>query len=107
MPRILRAATMLVALTLILTACADNAAQATAPQPTAPPAPPAAPTAAPTVAPTIAPTASPAPTAAPVLAKDVLVAGVAVGGLAPAGARQKLEETVQPLLNPHGRHAGG
>src|SRR5690349_2801496 len=99
MPRSLRIATLLVALSLTLTACASPAAQATAPDPTAPPAPTSAiPTqgGVPTFAPTAVPTPTSAPTAAPVLAKDVLVAGVDVGGLTPEDARKKLEGALQP-----------
>jgi beta-lactamase class A len=94
MSRSLRIATLLVALSLILTACASPEAQATAPIPTA------APTAAPTVAPTVEPTAAPTPTAVPTLAQDVRVAGVDVGGLAEDTARAKLEDALAPLLRP-------
>src|SRR5687768_15300702 len=98
MPRSLQLATLFVALSLILTACAGAAAQATAPDPTAPPAPSAAPD--PTAAPTSTPAPTAAPTAVPTLAKDVLVAGVDVGGLTPEEAYKKLERALQPLLLP-------
>jgi beta-lactamase class A len=103
MPRLLRAATLLVALTLILTACAGPEAQATAPQPTALATPTT--TVAPTATPT-APTALPQPTAAPMLAQGLLVAGVDVGGLGLADARKKLEDALQPLLRPLEMQAG-
>ena len=94
MAQTLRIATLLVAITTLLTACASSAAQATAPSPVA------LPTAAATAAPTVAPTSAPQPTAIPTLAKDVQVAGVDVGGLTEADARQKLEQALQPLLLP-------
>lgn len=94
MAQTLRIATLLVAITTLLTACASSAAQATAPSPVA------LPTAAATAAPTAAPTSAPQPTAIPTLAKDVQVAGVDVGGLTEADARQKLEQALQPLLLP-------
>src|SRR5687768_12541093 len=100
MPRSLRLATLLVALTLILTACAGSEAQATAPDPTALPAPSAAPV------PTATPTSTPEPTAVPTLAKGVLVAGVDVGGLTPEDARKELEGALQPLLLPIELQAG-
>ena len=100
MPRFLRIATLFVALSLTLTACAGSEAQAIAPEPTSLPAPSAAP----------APTSTPAPTAAPtavsMLAKGVLVAGVDVGGLTPEDARKKLEGVLQPLLLPIELQAG-
>ena len=105
MPYALRRATLLVALTLILTACASPEAQATAPQPTAPAAT-AAPAAAPTAAPTTTPQPTAAPTAVPTLAKGMLIAGVDVGGLAPEEARKKLEGALQPLLLPIELQAG-
>src|SRR5215217_4559523 len=104
MPRLFRIATLFVALSLTLTACAGSEAQANAPDPTTPPAPSAAP--APTSAPTSAPAPTAAPTAVPVLAKDVLVAGVDVGGLAAEDARKKLEGALQPLLLPVELQAG-
>jgi beta-lactamase class A len=102
MPRSLRIATLLVALSLILTACAGSEAQATAQNPTAPPTAAPAPTAAPV------PTAVPAsePTAVPTLAKGVLVAGVDVGELSPDDARAKLAGALQPLLLPLELQAG-
>ncbi len=100
MPRSLRIATLLVALSLTLTACAGSEAQATAPNPTALPAPTTAP------APTAAPTSAPEPTAVPILAKGVLVAGVNVGELTPDDARKKLEGALQPLLLPIELQAG-
>jgi beta-lactamase class A len=102
MPRLLRIATLFVALSLSLTACAGSEAQATAPDPTAAPTSAPAPTAAPTSTP--APTA--APTAVPTLAKGVLVAGVDVGGLTPEDARAKLDGALQPLLLPIELQAG-
>ncbi|MEO7909180.1 MAG: serine hydrolase, partial [Roseiflexaceae bacterium] len=102
MPRLFRIATLFVALSLTLTACAGAEAQANAPDPTTPPAPTAAPTSMP--APTAAPTAG--PTAVPVLAKGVLVAGVDVGGLTTEDARKKLEAALQPLLLPIELQAG-
>ncbi len=104
MPRSLRLATLLVALALILTACAGSEAQATASEPTVPPAPSATPT--PTAAPTSAPAPTAAPTALPTLAKGVLVAGVDVGGLTPEEAHKKLEGALQPLLLPIELQAG-
>lgn len=101
----LRAATLLVALTLVLTACAGSEAQANAPQPTRAIAADAA-TASPTAAPTAAPTSTPAPTAVPTLAQDVIVAGVNVGGLTPEAAREKLEQELAPLLRPLDVQAG-
>jgi beta-lactamase class A len=96
MPRAPRIATVFVALTFILTACAGSQAQANSPQPTAPPAP----TAAPTAVPTAAPTDIPAPTALPALAQDLFVAGVDVGGMTQEDARKKLTDTLAPLLQP-------
>jgi len=104
MPRLFRIATLFVALSLTLTACASSEAQATAPDPTVPPAPTSAP--APTTAPTNAPAPTVAPTAVPVLAKDVLVAGVDVGELTTEDARKKLEGALQPLLLPIELQAG-
>jgi beta-lactamase class A len=101
----LRAATVLVALMLVLSACADSEAQATAPQPTRAVAADA-PTTAPTMAPTAAPTNTPAPTAVPTLAKGIIVAGVDVGGLTPEEARKKLEQELAPLLRPLDVQAG-
>src|SRR5689334_20642210 len=104
MPRSFRIATLFVALSLTLAACAGSEAQANAPDPTVAPAPSAAP--APTPAPTGAPAPTAAPTAVPTLAKDVLVAGVDVGGLTPEDARKKLEGALQPLLLPIELQAG-
>ena len=104
MLRSFRIATLFVAISLILTACAGAAAQATASDPTAPAAPSAAPS--PTAAPTSAPAPTDAPTAVPTLAKGVLVAGVDVGGLTTEDARKKLEAALQPLLLPIELQAG-
>jgi beta-lactamase class A len=101
----LRAATMFVALMLVLSACAGSEAQATAPQPTRAIAADA-PTTAPTTVPTAVPTNTPAPTAVPTLAKGVIVAGVDVGGLTPEEARKKLERELAPLLRPLDVQAG-
>src|SRR5215212_2461239 len=101
----LHAATLLVALMLLLSACAGSEAQATAPGPTRA-VTAAAPTSAPTAPPTAAPTNTPAPTAVPTLAKGVIVAGVDVGGLTPAAARKKLEQELASLLRPLDVQAG-
>ncbi len=101
----LRAATMLVALMLMLSACAGSEARATAPEPTRA-VTAVAPTAPPTAPPTAAPTSTPAPTAVPTLAKGVIVAGVDVGGLTPDVARKKLEQELAPLLRPLDVQAG-
>ncbi len=90
--------TLLVALLVLLAACAGPAAQANEPATTAPPAPTAAPTAAPTTAPTTAPTSTPAPTAVPSLASDIYVAGVDVGELTVEQVRAKLERELAPKL---------
>lgn len=94
MPSYTRAVTLLVALALTLTACANPEAQATTSQTDPPPAA----TAAPTVVPTSAPMLTPPPTEVPRLAADVRVAGVDVGGLEPEQARRKLDEALAPLL---------
>jgi len=102
MPIYWRAATLLVVVVLVLTACADPLAQATTsatnPPPNATVDPPAVPTNAPT--PTVA------PTAVPPLAKNVRVAGVDIGGLAPEEARRKLDNALAPLLRPLDLQAG-
>src|SRR3954465_13378890 len=104
MPRSLRIATVLVALSLTLTACAGSEAQANEPDPTAPLAPTSAPV--PTAAPTSAPAPTAAPTAVPKLANGVLIAGVNVGGLTTEDAREKLGDALQPLLLPIELQAG-
>jgi beta-lactamase class A len=102
MPRTLRIATLFVVLLLILSACADATTQASSPATSAPPPTSAAPTTPPpTVAPpTATPTAPPQPTAVPVLASDVRVAGIDLGGLAPEAARQKLTDSLAALTRP-------
>lgn len=102
MPVLARAATLLVVLTLLLTACTSPSVQATI-APTATSAP--VPTAAATVLPL--PTASPPPTAIPTLADDVRIAGVDVGGMTPEAAREKLTVTLAPLLRPLDIQASG
>ncbi|HEX5692785.1 MAG TPA: serine hydrolase, partial [Roseiflexaceae bacterium] len=61
------------------------------------PAATVAPTAVP---PTAAPAATAAPTAVPTLAKNVQIAGIDVGGLAPDEARDKLDDALAALTRP-------
>jgi beta-lactamase class A len=102
MPIYWRAATLFVVAVLVLTACADPTAQAI----TSDTNPPATATVEPPAAPTAAPTPSVAPTAVPLLAKNVRVAGVDIGGLPPDQARRKLDEALAPLLRPLDLQAG-
>lgn len=101
MPSYLRTVILFIALALVLTACAEPEAQATSAQSISPPT---LSVAAPT--PTYAPTSTPQPTAVPRLAKDVLVAGVDVGGLEPEQARKKLDDALTPLLRSIDLEAG-
>ena len=92
----------MLALLLLLSACAGPAAQATSSQAT--PAASSAPTPAPTSTPTPVP---PSPTAVPALPANVAIAGIDVGGLAVPDARSKLARALAPLLAPLKLTAGG
>ena len=95
-------ATTIVALTLLLVACGPETSAATISIPTS--AATALPTAAPTIAPSVVPVATAAPTVVPVLAKDVTVAGIALGGLDLDAARTKLSGNL--VAAPLDLHAG-
>ncbi|MFN8479479.1 MAG: serine hydrolase [Kouleothrix sp.] len=95
----LRAAMLLAGLMLVLTACASQQAQANTPKSTSPGS------AAPTLAPTMLPPTV-APTALPTLPAKLTIAGVDVGGLSVADARQKLERALASLQQPIELRAG-
>jgi beta-lactamase class A len=92
---------MLLALVLLLSACTAAAAPAPTTAPTSAPTATAAPTA-PPPSPAVAPSATPAPA----IARNVFVAGVAVGGMQPDAARTALERSLAPLLRPLDIRAG-
>lgn len=98
-----RALIALLALVILLPACAAPAAQTAAPAPTDAPTNTPAPTNT-----AVPPTATPAPTATPVptVAEDVFVAGVNVGGKTADEARAAIEEALAPLLRPLDVRAG-
>jgi beta-lactamase class A len=93
----LYAATVLVALLLLVSSCASAATQAST-LATSSAAPTArAPAAAP---PTAAPTATVLPTAVPTIADGVQIAGVDVGGLTREAARDKLDDALAAQMRP-------
>lgn len=98
MPATMRFATMLVAFSFVLSACAGATSAQIAQAPASPVAA--------TVTPVPAPTATIQPTAIPILAEDTRVAGVDVSGLTIPDAMTKVADELAPALRAFELRAG-